>query len=77
MSASNTKLPPGSNRCQCAECGLYFLTVAAFEAHRMVESRAPRYRRSCATPQSSNWPLERDERGYWRLPKREFGGVAA
>ena len=62
----------GSNKCQCADCGDFFLTVAAFEAHRVLVSPSPSYRRSCATPLTHNWPLERDAKGFWRLPVREF-----
>ena len=62
----------GSNKCQCADCGDFFLTVAAFEAHRVLASASPSYRRSCATPLTHNWSLERDAKGFWRLPVREF-----
>ena len=66
------RLTIGSNKCQCAVCGEYFLTVAAFEAHRVLASASPSYRRSCATPLTHNWSLERDAKGFWRLPVREF-----
>ena len=72
IEVSAMNIPVGSNKCRCSSCDEYFLTVAAFEAHRVVVSRAPAYRRSCANPQGSNWPLHRDQKGYWRLPKREY-----
>ena len=62
----------GSNKCRCADCGDFFLTVAAFEAHRVLVLPSPSYRRSCATPYTPDWSLERDAKGFWRLPVREF-----
>ena len=71
------KLTPGSNKCQCPTCGEFFLNVAAFDAHRELVSKSPAYRRSCMTPQASDWALQRDPSGFWRLPKREFDKEAA
>ena len=67
----------GSNKCQCTACDEFFLTVAAFETHRQLVTSRPAYRRSCTTPQTSNWPLQRDAKGFWRLPKRVYPEKAA
>lgn len=71
---TDSRLPPGSNFCRCPECGAQFLNVAAFDRH----SVGPPADRACmATPQLSDGRFERGPRGYWRLPKREFSGLAA
>lgn len=71
---SDNRLPPGSNLCRCGSCGERFLNVRAFDAHRY----GPAADRSClATPQLPGAGLERDPRGYWRLPKRKFHAATA
>lgn len=60
-------LPPGSNFCQCSACGRYFLNPRAFDVHRI----GPATDRGCMpTPCMRDAGLERDPRGYWRLPKQ-------
>jgi hypothetical protein len=71
---SDPKLPPGRNLCKCSACGEPFLNVRAFEAHRY----GPGDDRACmTTPHMRSVRLDRDSRGYWRLPVKEFRGVAA
>lgn len=70
---NDPKLPPGSNFCRCS-CGEYFLSVRAFEAHRYGAAAD----RACLpTPRLPAAGLQRDPRGYWRLPKREFSRPGA
>ena len=66
VSASDPKLPPGSNFCHCSGCGAYFLNVRAFDRHRVGPARD----RACtAGPDMADAGLELDPRGYWRFPK--------
>lgn len=63
------ELLPNRNFCQCSGCGFFFLSVAAFEKHRV----GPAADRSCTTtPQLPDAGLLLDAHGYWRLPKRKF-----
>jgi hypothetical protein len=78
VSISRTpKLTPYSNQCQCSACGRHFLTVEAFELHRVLRQGAPRYRRSCVNPDTQNRRFEQDTQGYWRIPKRTFPEMEA
>lgn len=63
------KLPIGSNKCKCAACGEYFLTVKAFETHRYGKYTD---RRCTETADMDKRRLSLDEKGYWRLPKKAF-----
>lgn len=66
---SDPRLPPGTNFYRCGGCGQHFLNVRAFDVHRQGKT----VDRSCtARPFMRDAGLERDARGYWRLPKREF-----
>lgn len=51
-------LPPATNFCQCAACGLYFGGVTGFEAHRVGGQ--------CADPAAAG--LTFSNRGYWVRP---------
>ena len=42
----NSKLPPGTNRCLCASCGVYFGGVTSYAMHRV----GPADDRSCLAP---------------------------
>ena len=65
-------LPSGSNFCKCSQCGLYFRTVKAFDAHRIGVGRE----RGCLPEaECPGLGLERDPQGYWRFPKRKFRNV--
>ncbi len=68
----NTRLPPGTNFCKCALCGLRFKSVRAFDKHRigvwpdrgcMPEAECP------------GLGLEKDPKGHWRFPKTKFRNV--
>lgn len=64
-------LPPGSGFCRCADCEEYFLSERAFGRHRTGPHQNGD--RACmTTPRMRDAGFERDARGYWRLPKREF-----
>ena len=70
---ADPRLPPGTRYCRCAKCGEYFLSARAFDRHRIGGSHRVTGDRRCAqTPRMRDVGLERDPRGYWRLPKREF-----
>ncbi len=71
--AVHTMLPVGNSRyCLCRGCAQYFLSVRAFEKHRV----GPAEKRACmSTPRLPDAGLELDAQGYWRLPKREFRNV--
>jgi len=69
--AADPRLPPGSNFCRCSVCGEHFLNVRAFDLHRVGEYDPNGDRRCMPTPRMESAGLERDPRGYWRLPKRE------
>lgn len=76
IAQSDSKLPPGSNRCKCGACGEYFGGVYAFDMHRYGR---PGHDRSCLAPSAmrdrANQPLLRlDSRGIW---VRYFGKYAA
>lgn len=64
------KLPFGTNKCQCAGCGEYFLNVRAFEYHRRTTTGVGQDRGVAVTPCASFDDLVRDSQGYWRYPKR-------
>lgn len=70
--SSDPRLPPDRNFCKCSGCGEYFLTVDAFDAHRVRGYRVPGDRHCQPTPQLREMGFERDPRGYWRLPKRTY-----
>ena len=62
-------LPVGNSRyCLCRGCAQYFLSVRAFEKHRVVGLAE---KRACLpTPRMPEAGLALDARGYWRLPRR-------
>lgn len=72
---SDPKLPSGTSFCRCSDCGEYFMNEPAFDRHR-IGSHKDRTRACQPTPQLPERGLERDPRGYWRLPKREFSRSA-
>lgn len=68
---SDSKLPPGTNYCRCANCGSYFGGLKTFEIHRIGPARD----RACLGPgvlrDGHNRPVLRlSDRGYW---VRAFG----
>lgn len=67
-------LPVGNSRyCLCRGCAQYFLSVRAFEKHRVV---GPADKRACmSTPRMRDAGLELDPRGFWRFPKRKFRNI--
>ena len=69
-SAADPMLPPRRNFCLCRGCGAYFLTVAAFERHRVSLQGAGSKRVCVAPPGMAGVGLALDARGYWRLPLR-------
>ena len=71
-SHSDPKLPYRSNFCKCSACGAYFKNVKAFDVHRIGVGLD----RGCMPEaECSGLGLERDLRGYWRLPKRKFQSI--
>ena len=70
MSARKAMLPPGTNRCLCGACGLYFGGSKLFGEHRI--GRYPN--RRCLTPHrmaQKGWTL--NDRGYWvDMSRRTF-----
>lgn len=67
-------LRPGSLACLCRACGVYFLSVRAFDQHRV----GPWSERRClTTPRMSERGLVLDPRGFWRRPQREYTGPHA
>lgn len=71
---SDTMLPVGTNRCQCAGCGRYFGGVSGFDAHQTI---SPTGDAVCADPASlTNSKGESlgyvlTEAGYWIRPMPE------
>jgi hypothetical protein len=65
---SDLVLRPGGVACRCSACGEFFLSVRAFDRHRVGR---PAERVCETTPRMSGAGLEIDSRGYWRLPRRE------
>ena len=66
ITQSNSKVPVGSNKCQCPACGLYFGGVRAFEVHRV----GPGHNRRCldvaGMSDKLGMPLlTLNDRGYW------------
>ncbi len=64
-------LPPGTNFCQCAACGEYFTTPAAFDMHRRWGE--DKKTRLCVSPMrlvtKSGAPrLVKNAKGYWSRP---------
>ena len=63
---SDQKLPPGTNRCQCASCGAYFGGVNGFERHRIGPAADRRCLPLGAVRDKQNRSLLRlTEQGYW------------
>jgi hypothetical protein len=62
------KLNPGSNKCLCRECGLYFGSVHAFDRHRVGGCND---RRCLALPTllESGWAEGTD--GFLRTPGKK------
>lgn len=70
--SSDPILKPGTSFCRCAACGEYFRSERAFEAHRVGEYR-PVCDRACApTARMDERGLQRDAKGVWGFPPREF-----
>ncbi len=69
---NDPRLPPGSNFCRCAACGVYFYNVKAFDKHRVGPGPD---RRCMPTARCPELGLQLDVNGYWRLPKRKFRSV--
>lgn len=70
-------LPPGSPRCLCRSCGLYFTSDNAFAAHRVGDYGIDR---RCLTEDELRAKgFEPNEAGYWRVPAPAgaFAGRAA
>jgi hypothetical protein len=61
---SDPKLPPGTNRCLCSECGRYFGGADGFTRHRVNYQ--------CVDPATVG--LQLNSRGYWirKGPKPNF-----
>lgn len=72
ITTAQPRLPPGSRFCLCRRCGQTFLTLAAFDAHRILRVGLAADRSCETTPYRSELNLTIDARGYWRLPKREY-----
>lgn len=67
-------LKPGSSFCRCSDCGEYFRSERAFDAHRIGEYR-PVSNRGCApTARMPERGLQLDASGVWRFPPRAFLG---
>lgn len=65
-------LPHGTAKCLCRGCGAYFLTLRAFDVHRL----GVRSERFCMdAPRMAERGLFEDSEGYWRFPKREMPGA--
>jgi len=59
---ADPKLPVGGNRCRCGKCGLYFSSVASFDAHRAGDGDA----RHCFTePEMRARGMAVNDKGYW------------
>jgi hypothetical protein len=52
----------GSNRCQCAMCGEYFNSTAAFDKHRIGDPIAGR---RCRSPSEMEAAGMVESRGWW------------
>jgi hypothetical protein len=60
----------GSNRCQCASCGEYFNSTAAFGKHRTGEYGTDR---RCRTPfEMTEAGMVVSQRGWWVTSAREM-----
>ena len=55
-----------NDRCQCAACGEYFLTVEAFDKHRTGRFGRPGTRRCVDRDGMHRRKLVREE-GWWRV----------
>ena len=73
LQQADPKLPIGTNKCKCAACGEYFLNVKAFEYHRRAATGLNKDNAVSVTPCTSFDALLKDDDGYWRFPKRQFG----
>ena len=70
FNGADPMLPQRTAFCRCSGCQLYFRSVRAFEAHRVVGADGDRV--CLATPGMPDAGLELDSQGYWRRPKRKF-----
>jgi len=60
------------DRCQCAACGEYFNSTAAFDRHRVGGYRVPGDRRCLSTYEMSERGFSKNLKGFWvtsRNPK--------
>lgn len=63
----------GSNRCQCAVCGEYFNSTAAFDKHRTGDYGPDR---RCRTPfEMTEAGMAVSQRGWWVTSLREMPGA--
>lgn len=62
-------LRPGTNVCQCATCGEYFLSVSGFDRHRVGD---PANRRCLSNAEMRQRGMAKDAQNRWtRSPKPE------
>ena len=64
-SASDPRLPVGSNFCKCSGCGEYFGGVTTFDLHRRGRENRACVPPSDVTDKEKRPLLHQNDRGYW------------